>query len=286
LNPHLQAPRQRPLRSISPRLRENRNYGDLGPLAADISERGLRHPVTITRDGRLILGARRLAACALAGTDPVDCWTAVSVADVIAVIGWENEDDLDSGDAKHHLPATIAALAAQDMAMRELAWWKRGVPGAGGREGHRNQVLGALCGPGETAFLSVAQYRQLHSIAAAAAGWQSGPGGNGRLAVPAAVKRSAREALAQLGHRDTGMVNAVHHRWRNEMPQTQPTVRPLAPDGVGPLIAAITGFAGALAATGAPRQDVTGGQIEQLDRALSDGLRALNLYRRTLRQDR
>jgi hypothetical protein len=285
LNPHLQAPKQRRVSAISPRLREHRNLGDLETLAADISDRGLRHPVTVARDGRLILGVRRLAACAIAGLEHADCWQVTCVADVIAVIDLENADDLASGDAKYHVPATLAALASQDLAMRELEWWPRG-PAAPDRRDHRAELVGALLGPGEARLLSPFQYARLHSLAAAAAGWQPGPGGAHRLAIPQASRRAAMQALAMLDHRDTRMVNPVYNRWRGDRPQTQPEMKPLAPAGVGPLVPVITGFAGALAATGLPRQDVTNAQVDEIDSAVCDLLRALTSYRKTLRQAR
>jgi ParB-like nuclease family protein len=287
LNPNLQTPQQRPANAISTRLREVRNFGDLEPLIADIRDRGLRHPVTITRDGRLILGARRLAACLAAGTDPVDCWPVYSIAEALAVIRWENEDDLASGDAKHHLPATIATLAAQDMAIRQLDWWPRATASRNphGRD-HRAELTEALCGPGEEIFLNASQYRQLHGLAAAADGWQAGPGGVGRLAIPRAAKRSARAALDLLDHRDTRQVNALYSRWRNGTPLTDPGMKPLAPEDVRPLVSVITGFTSALAATGAAGDLVTDDQVTEIDGALSALLRTGNEYRKTLRRGR
>jgi hypothetical protein len=283
----MQAPQQRPARTISTRLREERNLGDLDLLTADIRDRGLRHPVSVARDGRLILGARRLAACVAAGIDPIDCWPLTRIADAVAVIAWENEDDLDTGDVKYHVPATLAALAAQDMAVRELAWWPRGIPAANpGARDHRAELSGALCGPGEAGLVSAGQYVQLHSIAAAAAGWQAGPGGAGRVAVPPAARRTARKALEMLDHRDPRLINALYSRWRDEMPLAHPEMKPLMPADVGPFAAVITGFTSAIRATGLPDQDMTATQIDVIDDALSDLLRAVSAYRRTLRQAR
>jgi hypothetical protein len=288
LNPHPHTPQRRPASTISPQLRADRNFGDLELLAADIADRGLRHPVSVTRGGKLILGARRYAACALAGVDHVSCWLITSVPDALAVIRWENADDLDSGDVKFHLPATIRALAAQDMAMRELSWWPRGDPGGPttGRLDHRAELTAALFSPGESGFINAAQYRQLHGLVLAAAGWQSGPGGAGRLAVSAAARRSARQALTMLDHRDTRVINAIYSRWRDEMPLTHPEMKPLKPDDVDPFIAVIAGFASALAATGVPDQDTPDAQFRAIDGALSEAIRALGHYRKTLRQAR
>ena len=289
MNPQLQALHKRPANMISPRMRKGRNLGDLDRLAADIADRGLRHPVSVTQNGTLVIGARRLAACAAAGIDLIECRKLYSVPDALAVIRWENEDDLISGDAKYHLPATLAALAAQDMAMRELAWWPRaGISLDEEKRDRRDDLTGALLGPGETRFLNNNQYRQLHSLAAGADGWHPAQGGDGtgRLALPLAVRRSAREALALLEHRDARQVNAIHRRWKGAMPLTHPEMKPLAPADVAPFIAVITGFTGAIASTGIPRQDTTDAQVDEVDCALSDLIRALTAYRKPLRQAR
>ena len=47
--------------------RHRRDPGDIAALAASIDELGLLHPVVVTPDGRLIAGARRLAAAQLLG---------------------------------------------------------------------------------------------------------------------------------------------------------------------------------------------------------------------------
>jgi len=44
---------------------------ELADLAADIAERGLLHPVVLDADGLVLDGRNRLAACELAGIDPV-----------------------------------------------------------------------------------------------------------------------------------------------------------------------------------------------------------------------
>ena len=46
---------------IGPRFR--RDLGDLGPLAADTSDKGLLHPIGVTPDRNLVCGQRRLIAC-------------------------------------------------------------------------------------------------------------------------------------------------------------------------------------------------------------------------------
>ena len=56
---------------VGPRTR--RDMGDIAALAASIGDLGLLNPITVDEDGRLLAGARRLAACKLLG------WTEIPV---------------------------------------------------------------------------------------------------------------------------------------------------------------------------------------------------------------
>jgi ParB family chromosome partitioning protein len=47
--------------------RHRRDMGDIDSLAASIEDLGLLHPITVDQDGRLLAGARRLAAFKLLG---------------------------------------------------------------------------------------------------------------------------------------------------------------------------------------------------------------------------
>jgi ParB family transcriptional regulator, chromosome partitioning protein len=47
--------------------RHRRELGDIKGLAASIADIGLLHPITVDQDGRLLAGARRLAAFKLLG---------------------------------------------------------------------------------------------------------------------------------------------------------------------------------------------------------------------------
>jgi ParB family chromosome partitioning protein len=52
-----------PLGNIRVGKRHRRDLGDIEGLAASISDIGLLNPITVDEDGRLLAGARRLAAC-------------------------------------------------------------------------------------------------------------------------------------------------------------------------------------------------------------------------------
>jgi ParB family chromosome partitioning protein len=52
--------------------RTRKDMGDLDALAASIADVGLINPITVDEDGRLLAGARRLAACKLLGLKEVE----------------------------------------------------------------------------------------------------------------------------------------------------------------------------------------------------------------------
>lgn len=256
-----------------------RDLSGLDELADDIRARGLQRPLTVNPSGRLVLARRRLAACRLAGLTAAPCRTVTTVAEALQVITWENEDDVETGDAKYHLPATIAALAEQDLVMRELEWWPRAAVAEPGEPDRRRiQVAGAFDGPGETGFINTSQYSKVRGIAFASQGWES-PQGAKPLRVPPQVQAAAKAALQMLDHRDTRKINGVYVRWRDMQPQQHPGATPLTSRDIRPLVSTIQGFTSAIATTGAPGPQVTSGQAAELDTAVSSLITALRQYR-------
>lgn len=82
-----------PAAAIFPMLPDD----ELADLAADIQQNGLIHPLVLDQDGRLVDGRNRLAACRLAGIEPV--YTSLNGADPVAYImstNW-NRRHLNSG---------------------------------------------------------------------------------------------------------------------------------------------------------------------------------------------
>jgi ParB family chromosome partitioning protein len=51
-----------PVDKICVGKRHRRDLGDIAGLAESIEDLGLLHPITVDQDGRLLAGARRLAA--------------------------------------------------------------------------------------------------------------------------------------------------------------------------------------------------------------------------------
>jgi hypothetical protein len=61
-----------PLDAIQVGERHRRDMGDIDGLAASIREIGLLNPITVDENGRLLAGARRLAACKRLGLETVE----------------------------------------------------------------------------------------------------------------------------------------------------------------------------------------------------------------------
>lgn len=83
---------------IGSRIR--RELGDVSTLAESISEVGLLHPIVVTREGRLVAGRRRLAACTKLG------WTTVPVR-VVDLADIRHAEAAENGERK--------ALTASEM---------------------------------------------------------------------------------------------------------------------------------------------------------------------------
>ncbi|SJN15556.1 Chromosome (plasmid) partitioning protein ParB [Microbacterium esteraromaticum] len=92
--------------SIGVGLRHRQDYGDLAPLVESIRRNGLLQPITITLDGHLICGARRLAAIKLLGWKSVNVWVRSGVSDRLGQLLAEQDENL------LHKPLTQLEAAA------------------------------------------------------------------------------------------------------------------------------------------------------------------------------
>lgn len=112
-----------PAAAVWPMLEED----DLRRLAEDIAANGLRHPVVLDADGRVLDGRNRLAACRIAGVDPT---FETYKGDPIALVLSENNERRHMGTGQR---AMATALTLAELGKRRNGRWARGaVPDSGG----------------------------------------------------------------------------------------------------------------------------------------------------------
>ncbi|ANJ27368.1 ParB N-terminal domain-containing protein [Agromyces aureus] len=83
----------RSIESIRIGARHRRDLGDIKGLAASIERQGLLQPITVTPDGDLVCGARRLAALRLLGLRQVSVWVRSGISDDLARLLAEQDDN-------------------------------------------------------------------------------------------------------------------------------------------------------------------------------------------------
>lgn len=97
---------ERAVTSITVGRRHRDDLGDLEPLVASIARDGLLQPLTITPDGVLVCGARRLAAIKRLGWRTVNVWVRSGISDRLGHLLAEQDDNL------LHKPLTPLEAAA------------------------------------------------------------------------------------------------------------------------------------------------------------------------------
>lgn len=75
---------ERSIASIIVGKRHRHEYGDLDELAASIARDGLLQPVTVTPEGVLVVGARRLQALKMLGEKTIKVWVTSGISDPLA----------------------------------------------------------------------------------------------------------------------------------------------------------------------------------------------------------
>lgn len=84
---------ERAISSIGVGRRHRTDMGDLDALAASIEREGLLQPLTITPDGVLVCGARRLAAIKKLGWKSVNVWVRSGISDRLGQLVAEQDDN-------------------------------------------------------------------------------------------------------------------------------------------------------------------------------------------------
>ncbi|WP_159599077.1 ParB N-terminal domain-containing protein [Agromyces humi] len=84
---------ERAIDSIRVGARHRTDLGDIAALAASIERQGLLQPITVTPDGDLVCGARRLAALRQLGHRTVSVWVRSGISDDLARLLAEQDDN-------------------------------------------------------------------------------------------------------------------------------------------------------------------------------------------------
>jgi len=84
---------ERSIDSIQVGSRHRSDLGDIEALATSIEKQGLLQPITVTPDGVLVCGARRLAALRQLGVRKLNVWVRSGISDRLAQLLAEQDDD-------------------------------------------------------------------------------------------------------------------------------------------------------------------------------------------------
>jgi ParB family chromosome partitioning protein len=87
--------------------RHRTDFGDLNALVESIRELSLLQPVVVTRDGRLVAGQRRLAACRSLGWEAIPVAYAENLTDAVELLKAERDENV---CRKAMVPSELAAL--------------------------------------------------------------------------------------------------------------------------------------------------------------------------------
>jgi ParB family chromosome partitioning protein len=90
--------------------RHRQDLGDVEGLASSIGEMGLLQPITVTPDGVLICGARRLAAIKQLGWRTVNVWVRTGLSDKLTGLMAERDDVV---SVKQYTRVELAAMYAE-----------------------------------------------------------------------------------------------------------------------------------------------------------------------------
>ena len=115
----------RTVSSIRVGNRHRKDMGDLQALAASIGRGGLLQPITITPDGLLVCGARRLEAVRQLGWRTVNVWVRSAISDRLAHLLAEQDDNVLHKELTpleaEALYREIKQLLAEDASHRQTA---------------------------------------------------------------------------------------------------------------------------------------------------------------------
>lgn len=141
---------ERTVDSIGVGRRHRSDLGDIDTLAASIDREGLLQPLTITPDGMLVCGARRLAAIKQLGWKSVNVWVRSGISDRLGQLVAEQDDNtlhkpltqLEAAALYRELKQVIAEDAARRKAATQFSTTHQ--PGCDGPANLAGPSIGAL----------------------------------------------------------------------------------------------------------------------------------------------
>jgi ParB family chromosome partitioning protein len=116
---------ERSIDSIRIGSRHRTDLGDIDMLAASIERQGLLQPITVTPDGTLVCGARRLAALRQLGVRRLNVWVRSGISEQLTLLLAEQEDNALHKSLSPTEAATlyreVKVLLAEDASRRQEA---------------------------------------------------------------------------------------------------------------------------------------------------------------------
>ena len=189
----------RSIGEITTNGRHRKRLGDIEGLARSIEEVGLLNPVTITDDGRLVAGYRRLEACKLLGWGEVPVQVAASVDGAVSLLIAERDENTCREPMR---PSELVALGMEVEALeRPKAKARQGtrndlvIPGSQGIEPRVREKVGKALG------ISGATYQRGRAITDAAHDPER----------PPEIRDAARKALDEMD--ETGRVRSAYEKF-------------------------------------------------------------------------
>ncbi|SDG83575.1 chromosome partitioning protein, ParB family [Microbacterium pygmaeum] len=188
---------ERSVDSIRVGSRHRVDLGDVDALAESIERQGLLQPITVTPEGVLVCGARRLAALRQLGVRKISVWVRAGISDRLTQVLAEQDEN---AQHKPLSPAEAAslyreckALLAEDAARRQVAsrFGTTDIDGAPGavtttapqrRNDGDARTQAALLVSGRRSFTTLERIGRLQDIAA-------------DVSLPAEVRRHAQAEL-------------------------------------------------------------------------------------------
>lgn len=200
--------------------RYRKDLGDITSLAKSIADVGLINPITVTTDGRLIAGERRLEAVRLLGLDTIPAFTVAGLDEAVAKLRAERDENTERKEM---------ALSEQVALTRALEEIEK--PKAKERQGARTDLATSVSTDTDVV---VSTNGRVADLAAKAAGFSSPSSYHRAKTVveaaadpeqPAEVRAVAQAALAEMDA--TGRVNRAYEKVRAATnPSPEPKAKP------------------------------------------------------------